>query len=231
MYYLHQMKGAASRMRILYCVPGLGADERLFERTRLTNTIGRPISWLKPEKDETLTDYAQRLCAQIDQSQPFSLLGVSFRGVMAVEMSRFVTPEQIILVSSFKRHDELPWYFRLAGCLKLHSLVPDFVVRHSGVLAAWFLGARSSEDRDLLRRMQQSLDIDLFRWSLDQALKWPGGIMSPNTSLIHGSADRLLPRSNVDPGMIIEGGGHLMIFNRADEINVLLDNLVSQYHN
>ncbi|MCC6838309.1 MAG: alpha/beta hydrolase, partial [Bacteroidia bacterium] len=84
----------------IYCIPGMGVNERLFRNLKLEGCRIHYIKWLTPFKNETLQQYAIRLSEQIDQSQPFCLIGVSFGGLCAIEISKKLNPAQTFLVSS-----------------------------------------------------------------------------------------------------------------------------------
>ena len=74
-------------------------------------------------KKETLELYCKNLSEQIDSTKPFSLVGLSFGGVIATEMSKFLKPVQTILISSFcfKTGSALKFYvsFLNTGLYKL----------------------------------------------------------------------------------------------------------------
>ena len=77
----------------IYCISGLGADHTVFDRLDI-NGEKVCISWIPSFEWESLKDYARRLTAQVDTSEPFLLLGVSFGGMLAVEMNKFISPEK-----------------------------------------------------------------------------------------------------------------------------------------
>ena len=108
-------------MHTLYFVPGLGADERLFSKLKLDGFEKRCIKWIPPLKNESLPGYAERLSAQINAGESFSLIGVSFGGMIAVEMSQFLNPKHLILISSAKTCYEIP------GSMKLFRYLPVII--------------------------------------------------------------------------------------------------------
>jgi len=107
----------------VYAISGLGADERAFQFLDLPFELIH-IKWIEPQEEESLTSYASRLCRQIDHTKPFALVGLSFGGMLATEMCKFITPEHTILLSSAETKKGLPWWFRLIGNLKLTRMVP-----------------------------------------------------------------------------------------------------------
>jgi hypothetical protein len=94
-------------MKHIYLISGLGADERVFKHLDLSGYKATYIQWLKPEKHESITSYAERLCGQITTTKPI-LIGLSFGGIMAVEIAKCIDTEKIILISSIKTRKEIP---------------------------------------------------------------------------------------------------------------------------
>ena len=86
-------------MKTLYLIPGTGADHRFFSRLQLdANT--QVIKWTEWGNAQTIREYAEVLSLQINTEEPFGILGVSFGGMLAVEMSKFLDPEKLILMPS-----------------------------------------------------------------------------------------------------------------------------------
>ena len=108
-------------MKTIYIFSGLGADERVFNKINFGNKKVVYIKWILPTKDENLGHYAFRISNQIQTYKPL-LIGLSFGGMMAIEVAKHIDTEKIILISSAKTKYEIPFYFRLAGKLSLHKI-------------------------------------------------------------------------------------------------------------
>ena len=66
----------------VYLMPGMGANPRIFEFLSLDKYFDvYHLSWIPPEKDESLHHYAQRMGQRIKHKNPI-LIGVSFGGVL-----------------------------------------------------------------------------------------------------------------------------------------------------
>jgi predicted esterase YcpF (UPF0227 family) len=72
-------------------VPGLAAGKKIFEYISLPNHLYdvRVLEWISPNKKESIKQYAKRMAALIIEKN-IILIGVSFGGVMAQEMSFFL---------------------------------------------------------------------------------------------------------------------------------------------
>src|SRR4051812_19762115 len=100
----------------LILLPGLGADERMFAPQRATFPRLEVPRWLTPQPRESLPDYARRMAAGIDPSEPLFLGGSSFGGMVALEMARHVRPRAVFLIGSCRAATaSVPWMLRFAG--------------------------------------------------------------------------------------------------------------------
>ncbi len=206
-------------MKAIYLLSGLGADERVFHYLDLSPYEVHYIRWITPLKEEKMAAYARRLCDQIHSPRPV-LLGVSFGGMMAIEIAKQLDVEKVVQVSSVKLRSELPLLYRIIGQLKLNRLVPGFLLKKVNPLLYWFFGTTSDEDKILLKAIVESTDTVFLKWAIDQIVNWKNEAMLNNLYQIQGTSDRLLPHRS--PDFSISGGGHLMVVNRAGEIDVAI---------
>jgi surfactin synthase thioesterase subunit len=85
----------------LYIFSGLGADESVFQKLDFTGYRITFIHWMIPIKDESMNAYADRLLLQIKTKRPI-LIGLSFGGMMAIEVSKLIETEKIILTQNLQ---------------------------------------------------------------------------------------------------------------------------------
>ena len=50
---------------IIYCIPGLGLDHRLFEKLSISGVELKYIDYIEPLSDEPIAGYAKRLSEKI----------------------------------------------------------------------------------------------------------------------------------------------------------------------
>lgn len=208
-------------MKTLYLFSGLGADRRVFDALDFTGAEVRHIEWTTPLPNESMPDYAKRITAQIATPNPI-LIGLSFGGMMAVEVAKHIKTERILLISSAKGKSEIPGYYRWLGILGLHKLVPDEQVTKASWLLYWLFGTRNAEDRKLLAAILADTDPVFFKWAIHNIVTWKEMRALLPIVHIHGSADRILPCCFIKADHILPGGGHLMVVNRAKEINAII---------
>ncbi|HVY73524.1 MAG TPA: hypothetical protein VG890_01770, partial [Puia sp.] len=107
-------------MTNLYLISGLGADKRIFGKLGFPENYRiHYIEWAPFAEGESMEQYAAKLSGQIDQREPFSLIGLSFGGMLAVEISKILEPKHTVLISSVAGPFEFSWSYRLLGKLAL----------------------------------------------------------------------------------------------------------------
>ena len=210
----------------VYFISGLGADRRVFKNIQLPSQY-QPVylDWIPPLKNETLADYALRLAKPIDTTESFSLIGLSLGGMMAVEIASHFQPVHTILISSISSSGHLPKYYRLLGKLQLHKFLPVSIVKQTSLIKRFF-SAKTTEDKKMLESMIRNMDVPFMRWALGAVLSWRFTTPLQNMFHIHGSYDEILPLRFAKPTHIIRKAGHLMVLNKAAEINQILADIL-----
>ncbi len=205
----------------LYIFSGLGADERVFQRLDFSDFKTTHIKWIVPHEKETIEHYTTRLLDQITTTKPI-LIGLSFGGLIAVEVAKQIDTEKVILIASAKTKKEIPFYYRFAGQLGLHKLLPTRLLKKSNFITNWFFGTTSSFDKQLLKQILLDTDPIFLNWAIDKVAGWSNQTQVKNIFHIHGTNDRILPFKYVNCNSIILDGGHLMTLNKANELNTII---------
>ncbi len=215
-------------MQDIYCISGLGADERIFQNLRISGYVLRHVRWIQPDPEDTWESYARRLLEQIPDPHPV-LLGMSMGGMMAVELSKIRPARQLILISSAKTWKELPFYYRWLRWVPVHRWFPyPWLIRMGLWLGPWLFGPFGSSDHALLRDIVRQTDPVFFRWAWTQIFRWRNGIVPAPVFHIHGSRDHMLPIAFVKPDLVIRGGTHLMILRKAEELAPVIERVLRQ---
>jgi len=207
--------------RKIYAFSGLGADESVFTELEFPGYEVIFVRWIQPLQQETMVAYASRLLAQITSSQPI-LIGLSFGGMMAIEVAKQIDTTHVILLASAKTKSEIPFYFRWVGKLGLHRLLPAGLLKRPGFFPNWLFGVQSEAEKEILNEILRKTDPAFVRWAIHQIVCWKNEAIPDQLTHIHGDIDRLLPHRFVNCDHTISKGGHFMTLNRASEINELL---------
>lgn len=217
----------AGDQKDIYCISGLGADGRLFANLKLPSSYKlKVLSWISARENESIESYAGRMASVIRDESPV-LLGVSFGGMIAVEIAKLIPTSQVILISSIKTRFEKPFYFRIGAFLNLNKIISLRPAKFLEPFENYNLGVKTADDRKLAHEYHRNFDVKFGSWAVDRILHWRNEIIPSNIFHIHGSADRILPVRYVKPDVVIRGGGHLMVFNRAGEISELVVSQIS----
>jgi esterase/lipase len=206
-------------MRDIYLLSGLGADKSAFNFIDLSGFNANHIEWVNPVENEQIENYAKRLSKQIQTDNPI-VIGVSFGGIMAVEIAKQIKTEKIILISSVKTKHEIPLSFRFVGYLKIHRIIPIKFFKQVNRLTYWLFGAKTKNEKELLMTIIKRTDTNFLRWAIDKIVNWKNTTQFPNLFHIHGTDDKILPLRAAD--YKICNGGHLMIVNKGAELTALI---------
>ena len=211
---------------VFYLIPGLGADERVFQFLRLRGEI-HILHWLAPQTpDEPLAHYAARLAEDIPVAQVCWLVGISFGGVLALEVGALRPLARVVLISSLAGPRELPWPARLARATGLHRLLLPQLLPLVPRAAQWFFSAANGRDYELLKQIIRDTDPQFSRWAIARLVHWHGTTCTP-IARIHGTHDRLLPAGAALSEYQLPGG-HLIIISQAAEISRILNHLAEE---
>ena len=209
----------------IYIFSGLGADERVFQKLDFTGLTITFIYWEMPKEKETIEDYATRLLSQIKTTKP-TLIGLSFGGIMAVEVAKQIETEKVILIASVKTKTEIPFYYRLAGQIKIHRLLPTRLLKKSNFITNWFFGVSSTFDKQLLKTILKETDNTFLTWAIDKVVTWKNQTELKSVKHIHGTTDRILPIRFVNCDFKVNNGGHFMTLNKESELTKLIRELL-----
>jgi len=211
----------------VYFISGLGADSRAFENIVLPEGfIIKHIHWIEPERNEGLQQYCRRLSAQIDSSDPFVLAGLSFGGIAAIEMNRFLQPLHTVLISTIALDSEMPASFRLLRHTGIYKWVSPRLLKRPNPITFWLFSAKTAREKELIRDFLRQVTPNYLRWSIHVILNWKNTFRPKNLSHIHGTRDRIFPVGLTGADYRIRGGGHFMLHDKGAEISGLLGEIL-----
>ncbi|SHI58353.1 alpha/beta hydrolase [Aquimarina spongiae] len=211
----------------VYFVPGMAADVSIFEHIRLPEAHFKTytIPWKIPNKEESIAEYAQRMCEEIRHENAV-LLGVSFGGVIVQEMSKYLQLKKLIIVSSVKSKDELPKRMKIARKTGLYKLLPTAVVSKIDNWEKLAFGDFAKKRATMYQRYLSVNDKGYLDWAIKNMVCWEQEEAPENLIHIHGDKDIVFPIANIKNCITVDQGTHVMIVNRARWFNKHLPEII-----
>lgn len=207
----------------IYGISGLGADKRVFEFLKLDCEL-IPIEWIKPKADESIERYSKRLSKVIDVSSDFGILGVSFGGLIAVEISKLLSPKLTILISSVETKSELRSIYKLIGKTNILKLIPERLFNPPKAAAQFIFG---TDNKKLLNGILNDTDLQFAKWAVIKLTTWENEEKIKPIIKLSGTKDKLLPPSKDENTVLVNEGEHFMIVDKADEISSIINSFTN----
>jgi len=207
-------------MSKVFLISGLGADTRLYNNVDIPEDDEIvPIDWIEPHETDTLSTYSQKIIYQYDIRPNSIVIGTSLGGMLAMEIAQKVNLKKTILISSIKTIGEAPGYFSVFRALPIYKLLPSRVLNKLGFLIKPLFGHLKDSDAWLFNDMLSKSSPQFIKWAMGAVLKWDNVVIPPNVHHIHGDKDRVFPMKNIREATIVKGGSHIMIFDKAKQVN------------
>lgn len=205
---------------MIYFIPGLGADHRVFVNLHLAGYETTVIRWETPQRNETIEHYAQRLSAQVKHAEPI-FIGYSFGGTIGAELMRLFPGSKLILLSSVASRHELPRWIRFSAALRLNRMIPRALMNIPNPVVRWFFSLRNGEEKKLFNAIHRDADPRFLQWAIEVLLHWKGNA-NHRLHHIHGQRDRLLQVKFTSADIIIPDAGHFMVIPHGKVISEIL---------
>ncbi|MEN8123999.1 MAG: alpha/beta hydrolase [Bacteroidota bacterium] len=212
----------------VYFIPGLATGIHIFEHIKLPeNTFEiHFLEWLIPKTyNESIVHYAKRMSDNVIHQNSI-LVGVSFGGILAQEISKIIPIKKVILISSIKHHNEMPK--RLNWILKTHfyKLFPSKTLASFNKDSKYAINDNLKRKAKLIDKYLQVRDEKYLNWAIFNVLNWQQNKYLRNTIHIHGSDDIIFPIKYIQNCIVIEGGTHEMILTKSKTINNILQEVI-----
>jgi pimeloyl-ACP methyl ester carboxylesterase len=221
----------SSQIDVIF-LPGLGADERLFNLIDTGPCRKHFIRWHQPKDSDTFANYVIHIKKQVEHLDRPVLIGVSLGGMVAMELRELMPVRKSILVSSVKSRNDMPGYIDWVRAFHFNEWIPPSVMKFTAPFMKPFLCGPSDEKTyELFKAMLHDADESFIRWSLRQVMQWPRTSFVPGNIIhIHGTDDVVFPIDNIqDCNYRIPGGAHDMILSKPKEISEILSREIAEY--
>lgn len=215
-------------MRKIFLISGLGADTRLYNNIDLHEHEVVPVDWIEPHITDTLSTYAQKIIFQYNIQLGSIVIGTSLGGMLAIEIAKQLPINKVILISSIKTINEAPWYFKLFKNIPAYKLLPDNSISKLGFFIKPIFGHFTEQDAWLFKDMLKKSSPVFVKWAMRAVLKWDNQTIPPNVYHIIGDRDRVFSYKRISNATVIKGGTHIMVFDKAKQINKTLKSILKK---
>lgn len=208
----------------LYLIPGHGSDIRVFSKINFPESVDTVhLHWMMPEKEETLEEYAFRFSQKIDTTGSYSIMGLSLGGMIACEMSNYLDPENIIIISSAAGRSELPLRYRMMKNFQIYRIFsPQFYKAMTKSAQVVYEPDRMKEAETFNAMIKDKNPVFIKR-AIHMIVNWQGEYeQNGNIIHIHGTKDHTIPIRNVCSDLIVEKGSHMMVLTNPEPVHNLL---------
>jgi len=207
--------------------PGLGGDEQLFSQLHFSEKTFF-IEYPAPDEKMTWEKFCSLTAEKIPADDAYVFIGVSFGGLIAQTLAGEFPVKKVILLSSLKTPEELPFRLRIFKYAPLYQWLSEKKLRQLiHTLSLSLTRKNQTEASYFLYRLQQT-DIHMIRKGIEWTLFWKVRPSAIPVLQIHGNRDLLFPVERVHPDFIVQGGQHFFMMTHYEALNKILQNVLDK---
>lgn len=211
----------------VYLFPGQGSDERIFSEFKPDSNFKLVyIKYPIPEKNTSLQDFAKQLSSQIDTNGKYIFIGVSLGGMISIELNEIMHPEKVIIISSAKCRDELPFRYKFQKAIPIYKIVPKGMIKMGARILQPIVEPDRKKNKSTFKSMLKSKDKSYLKRTVAMIINWDRKTYSDKIIHIHGTNDHTLPHRKVKSDYTISKGSHMMTLTKGKEINDLINEIL-----
>lgn len=192
--------------RTIYLLPGMTPEYPIFSRLTPLLPESEIVTYLPPRPRESLGSYCVRMAEHMTADAV--LVGVSFGGIVALEISRVLKPRGCILISSIRDPRQLPPWFRVLGRIDPRTM--SALIEMVGKLASVLPKKLSTRSVLRLRKLYGESGA-WHRWATSLVLGWRPKPFDFPIMQIHGDRDYTFPIRYVSADVCIKGAAHSLL--------------------
>jgi len=205
----------------------MGADKDLFVNQRTAGFEMEVLEWMAPYEQESIENYAERLSQSIDITEDFILAGVSFGGIIAVEIAKKLTPLKTVLISSVPTYQEYPLLLKFFSHIPAYKMTPVSAYSNTYVqkFILFSMGLQTEQGKKIFLDMLKNSNVQFINWAINALMQWRNMALPSSLVRIHGQNDRVFPISRIKDAYCIPGG-HSIILEDAENVNSILCSII-----
>ena len=106
--------------------------------------------------------------------------------------------------------------------------MPGKLFTKFGFAIRYIFGKMHKEQEQLFIDMLEKSSPKFIKWAMRATLYFDNKVVLPNTFTITGDKDKVFDYKRIKNAITIPGGTHIMIFDRADEVNAILKDILAK---
>ncbi|MEY8759441.1 alpha/beta hydrolase [Chryseobacterium tongliaoense] len=207
----------------IYVISGLGADFKVLEKLQFPAQHEVVfIDWLIPEKNESFSEYIDRMTMKINSSEPFYLLGYSFGGLLVQEIHKRKSAEKVVIMGSIKSDKEKSKLIRAGEITRIPKILPVHFFNEKSANVYGVVRKFFDPKNPRVLQYFRVRDPYYLKWSIEKISDWKFE-ETPEVIQILGDRDIVFPIKNSKPDYIIKGGTHLFPATKYKEVSKILN--------
>lgn len=210
----------------LYVISGLGADFKVLEKIVFPPHIEVVfLDWKIPKKDEAFSHYIEEMAKDIDDTEPFCLLGYSFGGMIVQEINKIKPAKKIIILGSIKSSKEKSKLIKLGEITGIIKYLPIRLFNENSIAVYTFMRQFFDSKNSKISEYFRVKDPYYLKWSIQKISEWQFDETSDVVQIM-GDKDIVFPIKNSKPNYIIKGGTHLFPITKSKEVSEILEKIL-----
>lgn len=206
----------------LYIISGLGADFKVLEKLKFPDKLNVVfIDWLIPTTGETFSHYIERMTEKIDNTEPFSLLGYSFGGIIVQEIHKKKHAQKVIILGSIKSDKEKSGFIKAIALTKLPHFLPERMFHEKTTLTYSIIKKIFGIKNPKIKEYFTVRNPYYLKWSIEKIADWKFE-ENPEVIQIMGDKDIVFPIKYSKPNYTIKNGTHLFPLIKSKEVSEIL---------
>ena len=208
----------------IYFISGLGLDERIFFKLNINSEKIHHIKWIEPEKNERIESYSFRMMEQIKHRGNVVLIGLSFGGMIAIEIAKLMKVRKVIIISSIKTKEEIPLLFKIIRYFPIYKWTSPKMRRRTREYWGVMFGLVNKESLDFFEEMFELHSETYKSWGIKQIAIWGNTYYPSHLKHIHGTKDLIFPHKKIENIHLVEGGNHGMVVTHGEVVSSMINN-------
>ncbi|MFC6268479.1 alpha/beta hydrolase [Frigoriflavimonas asaccharolytica] len=211
----------------IYLVSGLGGDHKILEKLKFPEDLEVVnIPWLIPKQSEPFPDYVARMAENIDDKEPFYLLGYSFGGIIVQEIHKLKPADKVVILGSIKSHTEKSIFLKTGEVTKITHFFPkQLFTEKSTEIYAYFRKLLDPKNPKIFNYFTVR-DPYYLKWSVEKVADWKS-VENPDVIQVMADKDMVFPIKNSKPDYVIKNGTHLFPATKYKEVSLVLQKIFS----